>query len=321
MAAIAVGSIAFAKVARPWTSTQGMCMQPVTAQKICGICGLDCAGRPRIKDKTGKYYCKACYDQALTKKRGVTAPQIAPSSSSPPAQDDDEFSMLNALLAEQQSHAVALDAARQCANCRASLASDAVVCVNCGFNVQSGRPLQVQTDAAAPPLITESKPRIIAGKTTWPLIIGIICMVLGAPGALMYGFGLIATLMSERLTWADHQKELLITLGTCGFGLSFSAWLFIAGLGVMQRTQSGMRLLRRWAVFTIRLVVIFGGLLLWGLSVMMNDPSLQQGRDPALLGATFGTIAVGAIITLIWPVFVLIWSSLGSVRAEVENWY
>jgi hypothetical protein len=187
--------------------------------------------------------------------------------------------------------------------------------------VNSGRQLQVQTDFSAPPKIADSKPRVISNKSTWPLIIGFICIVLGAPGALLYGFGLFATLGSDKLTWADNQKELLIMLGTCGFGVSFSAWLCIAGYGVMQRTQSGVRLLKRWSIFTIGSVVILGGLLLWGLSVIVNEPHLQQGRDPVALGATFGTVIVGMIVTLIWPVFVLIWTSLGFVRAEVSNWY
>lgn len=31
-------------------------------QKLCVVCGADCAGKPRVKDPSGRYYCKACYD-------------------------------------------------------------------------------------------------------------------------------------------------------------------------------------------------------------------------------------------------------------------
>ncbi len=32
--------------------------------KICVICGEDCSGRPRTKDRRGRYYCLGCYERA-----------------------------------------------------------------------------------------------------------------------------------------------------------------------------------------------------------------------------------------------------------------
>lgn len=35
----------------------------MAAAKICTICGDDCSDRPRIKDDSGKYACRDCYEQ------------------------------------------------------------------------------------------------------------------------------------------------------------------------------------------------------------------------------------------------------------------
>lgn len=33
---------------------------PSGSQKICIKCGADCAGKPRVKDASGRYACKSC---------------------------------------------------------------------------------------------------------------------------------------------------------------------------------------------------------------------------------------------------------------------
>ncbi|TVQ57097.1 MAG: hypothetical protein EA377_01195, partial [Phycisphaerales bacterium] len=37
------------------------------AGKICVVCNANCAGRPRVKDPKGRYYCRACYDELQQK--------------------------------------------------------------------------------------------------------------------------------------------------------------------------------------------------------------------------------------------------------------
>ncbi|MBN1345655.1 MAG: hypothetical protein JXQ73_23385 [Phycisphaerae bacterium] len=44
-----------------------MSTQPPTVQKVCRLCGEDCAERPRVKDHKGRYYCRACYVKAWQK--------------------------------------------------------------------------------------------------------------------------------------------------------------------------------------------------------------------------------------------------------------
>jgi len=40
-----------------------MHMSDTGTEKLCVICGEDCSTRPRIKDKQGRYACRACYER------------------------------------------------------------------------------------------------------------------------------------------------------------------------------------------------------------------------------------------------------------------
>ena len=44
------------------------------AERICGICHEDCSERPRIKDPKGRYFCRACYDEAVAARKEREAP-------------------------------------------------------------------------------------------------------------------------------------------------------------------------------------------------------------------------------------------------------
>lgn len=51
-----------------------MSTEPSTATaKICGICGEDCAGQPRIKDPKGRYYHKACYERVMAERAAAAS--------------------------------------------------------------------------------------------------------------------------------------------------------------------------------------------------------------------------------------------------------
>jgi hypothetical protein len=53
---------------RPAESVDGV------VQKICCICGADVAGQPRMKDKTGAYFCIPCGKADSQKKHSVGTP-------------------------------------------------------------------------------------------------------------------------------------------------------------------------------------------------------------------------------------------------------
>src|SRR5215210_5208858 len=53
---------------RPAESVEGV------VQKLCCICGADVAGQPRMKDKTGAYFCIPCGQADTKKKHAVGTP-------------------------------------------------------------------------------------------------------------------------------------------------------------------------------------------------------------------------------------------------------
>lgn len=71
----------------------GHSMSPETAaatrEKRCTICGVDCNGRPRMKDPSGRYFCRPCYDErARSPGRANTGGDDGdPYAGSPPADD------------------------------------------------------------------------------------------------------------------------------------------------------------------------------------------------------------------------------------------
>src|SRR6185503_2938088 len=100
--------------------------------KVCGLCGQDCSGRARTKDKSGKYFCKTCYDQAMAKRAGSHSAAPNPSEAGAPprpspkvkplSEPDDQYGLLGALLDEQiAAPPIAATGARECAMCHTPL--------------------------------------------------------------------------------------------------------------------------------------------------------------------------------------------------------
>ncbi len=59
-------------------------------QKPCGLCGEECAGRPRTKDSSGQYYHNECYANA---KRAQQEASYAETVAEPA--DDDFIELLD----------------------------------------------------------------------------------------------------------------------------------------------------------------------------------------------------------------------------------
>ena len=298
-------------------------MSGPAAAKTCGICGADCTGRPRTKDKSGRYFCKECYDGAIARKHAddaapshverstskMSAKAAATVSAAPP---DDEFGMLNELLTEQAGAAVQLGASgRLCTNFRAQLPGNAMICVTCGFNTQTGEMMKVKRVAA-------KLPRSATGRTVWPIVIGILCIVFGGPGTILYGLSLALTLVSGNLSTMNH-KQLLISLGGQGLAFSLSAWELLAGIGVLRRRRTAFYLLRRWATLTIILTVVFGGLLIIALSNAGSAGPRGQPLDQKTMDIMAAVLAGALVAGLAWPGFLLFWTMRKNIVAEVDE--
>lgn len=72
--------------------------------KLCVRCGEDCADRPRVKTRDGRYMCKACEAQLATQSRAAaTAPAPSPTNALAPASDG------TIPLADDQTIPIAVD--------------------------------------------------------------------------------------------------------------------------------------------------------------------------------------------------------------------
>jgi hypothetical protein len=78
--------------------------------KICVICQCNCAGKPRTKDPKGRYYCQPCYDEA---QQAVNRVEKTVSESVP------------------------------CQSCGVPMDAQAIICMACGYNVQTGQSVVV----------------------------------------------------------------------------------------------------------------------------------------------------------------------------------
>src|SRR5688572_26007568 len=105
-----------------------------TTRKICGICGEDCSARPRIKDQQGRYFCKACAEQAAQRRAAPPPPAAA-------AAEED------ALPASFWNDAAA-QTTTPCPSCGSPMGQGAVICLSCGRNRQSGRGAKVKVAKA-----------------------------------------------------------------------------------------------------------------------------------------------------------------------------
>jgi hypothetical protein len=183
-----------------------------------------------------------------------------------------------------------------------------VLCVNCGFDLTTGQVVTGPVEAATPP----------AGdrRTTWPLVIGTISIVLGSVGALQYGAGFYFVITELRYLGPIAVSALILLL---------SVWLLMAAIGVVRRKGRAVQSLRRWALVKIAIY----GISMAGVIVALFTMSNVAAKFAQLLGPKTnymgpGAFAVALLVVLswflLWPTVILIWLSRGSVRDEVERW-
>lgn len=132
-----------------------MTAKPEAGAKTCVVCRRDCAGKPRVKDKKGRYFHRDCYTQAklalaAKKVAQVKAKQAASHGSadraaSPedeivalPSAESDRSGTLADFEALDSSIGQALDDRRACPNCGADLKPGVLLCAACGYDKETG---------------------------------------------------------------------------------------------------------------------------------------------------------------------------------------
>lgn len=121
--------------------------------KVCIVCRQDCSARPRTKDPSGRYTCKACFDRVASAKLATATAPLRPSEPTaraappPPAATGQEFISLDDDPAGIASAANAQP--RACVNCAMIMRPDTIICTRCGYNTETGQILGTDKKAGA----------------------------------------------------------------------------------------------------------------------------------------------------------------------------
>lgn len=183
-------------------------------------------------------------------------------------------------------------------------------------------------------------------QSVWPTAIGVILVIIGCAGLLMYGCGSMFTIFFPMLmdkaaqgggqvnAVTKAQFEVIekyfvwnisnaVVLSLLGVGV------LIAGIGILRRRKLGVNLARFWAITRIVWAVpatYFGYLIAVENFDAMKRAAEESGSPMPAGVATmmelFGPVgaAIGVVFTTAMPVFVLIWFARGRIRKEVQEW-
>lgn len=132
------------------------------AGKICIKCGVDCAGKARVKDSRGRYLCGVCYAEAK-KKQGSMAGGTAMASATGIATDaivdqPDEVRSIEARPTAAAPYEMVPGDLPQgpnpdgmpCPECGQHIPAKSVLCVTCGYNAAIGAKIDTVTGADKP---------------------------------------------------------------------------------------------------------------------------------------------------------------------------
>ena len=116
--------------------------------KHCVICGKDCAGQPRMKDASGRYYHNECFKQEQERQaQRSRAHTVNTESSEETGLELDQADLMDEILDDALQ---GTDSQRKCTSCGSPMLAHKVICMNCGFDSQSGFALEGETDFEKP---------------------------------------------------------------------------------------------------------------------------------------------------------------------------
>ena len=189
----------------------------MTAEKICIICGEDCAARPRLKDSNGQYACQACVQAKQRPKQASARPPKAATPTNKPVAKQEApaagggvgFSMDNFLGDVHTADA------NPCPKCGLGRPADAVVCMQCGFDSASGRAISTRVSKDKTKKV-RSAPQVSSGTIFLIVIVALLALLPGlafaseeaAMPALLGGiiWYLVAYIMMVGGAFSDDDK-------------------------------------------------------------------------------------------------------------------
>lgn len=187
---------------------------------------------------------------------------------------------------------------------------------------------------AAPPPVPPTEVVYEQPQSTWPTVIGIICIVFGGFGILggLWGavvpflMSTVASMMPDPAgtmdaSFAAVTRYRAITIPVSVISAVVAALLLVGGIQLLRRRFAARRVLLIWAIIKIFLVVA---------AVMVNIPMQRaqleaqqaQGMPAMPMMNLIGPITAACGVVFGWalPIFILIWLMRRPIRDEIEAW-
>lgn len=190
----------------------------------------------------------------------------------------------------------------------------------------------------APPTTWQAEPT----PSTWPTVIGVIGIVVSIIGLLMSTCTLAVPLGMPMLKkFAEGQPDLQKTIDQVAadtgplavlfvlilINMALCVYWLIGSIKLLKRRPSAIGMLRIYAVLEIVRVVLGTG---WTVMNQMSVSAVQstEGVDATQAQAeqamqtvqVISTVCIGLPLSLIIPVFMLIWFSRQVIKADVATW-
>ena len=170
-----------------------------------------------------------------------------------------------------------------------------------------------------------------ARPSNWPVVIGIIAIVVGAGGILGGLWGAAAPVPMGWFSWAmvPGQAESLHawlpwTVSSSLASAAVAILLLLGGIKLVKRHPAAPGLLRVWAILKLPMAVF---VTIVGIMVQKEQFEVVQGSTTTMpMGSAFFDLmaVLGVAVSVVWygalPVFMLIWFARKKSKAEVADW-
>lgn len=274
-------------------------MNVSSSGKICALCGDDCSGKPRVKDKKGNYYCKSCHEAAAAKRRSKEAGEPEPTMTPSDGEMD-----LNKMALEPTS-----DSDPEKFNFLADFSDEHSAQVESALAIEDPTSLP-----AAPPVITSTPMQKQSSGSVWPKVIGILCIVFGGLGLL--GILVQAVSVIPPALSAGVGAESIGSFAGIAIGAALSLWQLQGGLGVLRQQEAGANTLRRWAYTMTFIYGTCGSFIL----VMASMAANSDRGDVEIGEMALRITGIVVLSFMLWPLFVAIWLNRGTIKTEIDHW-
>jgi uncharacterized Zn finger protein (UPF0148 family) len=209
--------------------------------KVCQVCGTDVSASPRVKDPTGKYFCKPCAEKAQAAAAPIPiAPARPPSAArqaAGPAPGGGSDDVMSKLVTDALSNT-----GEQCPSCSRPMSKGGIICAYCGFNRDSGKQVKTRVLKPEAPKGEKGVRQPAEPPLENPVIVGALCAAPGIAVAVLsnieidanlklaatvvyglVGFGIWIACIRDTLAYGKKLHTLLLFVT---FGLWTYAWAF-----------------------------------------------------------------------------------------------